>query len=538
MSRLNQVMNQTEKAEKKKWKKNKKKDNILPVYDMKGQNITPEKKRRNKRIAILLLTISGIGAVIYFPGMFMKDTVTTTATTTAVETDTTAIRKSNSALRNHPSEDFDGDGLTNSEETTLGTDPWNIDSDNDGASDYYETKVASTDPLSADNTLIDTQTKNDKAKGKSMGSPYKVGNVILWADNYTAKAYGTVVETTSGYHFCNFDGYAQFPSGKYAYRVKNGVRSLLSYREDENAWKISSGDFVEVYDEPLEEIVEFDLFSKAVYANSSTVTDFFATILPSKGFITAQKKMKIDVEPSSDKNVTTTIVKPTFDSNDEYRFTVNNNTLNDLQYVRKSIEEEKTCIAVSLYNSEKGEYLAIIYGYTADGDLLLADMDTLEPIGTLAITESARKLLDENGDIVSISYYGFYGFGFSSSNGDRISFFASSSSESGSNLKKSQYSEDSNSPKSTEEEEETDESSDAIETLKDSSEKSTEDSKESSDTSSEEKTTEETTDESSSDSKNSEDKTGDSAKTDQSQNNTEKNTQNTQNTQDGQNKSE
>lgn len=427
MNRLNQIMNQTEKAENKKKKQKSKKESTLPVYDMKGQNITPEKKKRDKRIAILILTLTGIIVFLYFPGMFIKSTEQSKNSDAPVQTDTSAIRKTNSALRNNPSEDYDGDGLTNSEETTLGTDPWHIDTDGDGASDYYEAKISNTDPLTPDSTLLDVQTKNDKAKGKKVGSPYKIGNVILWADDYDSKAYGTVVETTTGYHFCNFNGYAQFPSGKYVYRVKNGVRSLLSYRKDENAWKVSAGDLVEVYDEPLEEIVEFTFFTKPVYAEANTATELLAKMLPDKGFITAEKKMKIDVEPDTNKATVTDIVKPVFDSNDDYRYTVNNNTLNDLQFVRKSIEDDKSCIAVSLYNQEKGEYLAVIYGYTHSGDLLLADMNTLKPIGTLKITESARKMLDENGDIVSVSYFEFNGFGFSSNNGDRISFFASSS---------------------------------------------------------------------------------------------------------------
>ena len=225
-------MNQTEKAENKKKKQKSKKESTLPVYDMKGQNITPEKKKRDKRIAILILTLTGIIVFLYFPGMFIKSTEQSKNSDAPVQTDTSAIRKTNSALRNNPSEDYDGDGLTNSEETTLGTDPWHIDTDGDGASDYYEAKISNTDPLTPDSTLLDVQTKNDKAKGKKVGSPYKIGNVILWADDYDSKAYGTVVETTTGYHFCNFNGYAQFPSGKYVYRVKNGVRSLLSYRKD------------------------------------------------------------------------------------------------------------------------------------------------------------------------------------------------------------------------------------------------------------------------------------------------------------------
>ena len=47
-------------------------------------------------------------------------------------------------------EDFDGDGLTNSEEYTCKTDPWNEDSDNDGLKDGEEVNTYFTDPLKKD----------------------------------------------------------------------------------------------------------------------------------------------------------------------------------------------------------------------------------------------------------------------------------------------------------------------------------------------------------------------------------------------------
>ena len=46
--------------------------------------------------------------------------------------------------------DDDGDGLTNSEEAALGTDPDNPDTDGDGLSDYLEVRVFGTDPLNPD----------------------------------------------------------------------------------------------------------------------------------------------------------------------------------------------------------------------------------------------------------------------------------------------------------------------------------------------------------------------------------------------------
>ena len=421
MSRLNKVLQQNNVTEHKK-KKAKQKKTVMPVYDMTGKTITPEKKRRENRIAVAVIVVTVLLSFLYLPGLFIEDNKEIVNTNAAVKIDSTAIRKSNTALRNNAEEDFDGDGLTNAEESTYGTDPWQIDTDNDGLTDYCEIKITKTAPDSVDDNLVDAQTKLDKANEKNVGSPYKIGNVILWAEDYSSKSFGSVVETSSGaYHFCYFNGYAQFPesAGKYAYRIKDGVRTALPYREAENAWKITSGDIVEIYEKPLEKVVEFQFFKYPVYAPSNVVTDILAKILPDNGFITATSKMKMDIEPD--------IKKPAYNSSDDYRFTINSNTLNDLLFVRESIAEDNSCIAMSLFNEDDGEYLGIIYGYTAEGDLLIADMDTLKPVGTLKISESARKMMNDTGEIVSVSYFDFEGFGFSSQNGDRISFFAASS---------------------------------------------------------------------------------------------------------------
>lgn len=429
MSRLNKVLQQNNVTEHKK-KKAKQKKTVMPVYDMTGKTITPEKKRRENRIAVAVIVVTVLLSFLYLPGLFIEDNKEIVNTNAAVKIDSTAIRKSNTALRNNAEEDFDGDGLTNAEESTYGTDPWQIDTDNDGLTDYCEIKITKTAPDSVDDNLVDAQTKLDKANEKNVGSPYKIGNVILWAEDYSSKSFGSVVETSSGaYHFCYFNGYAQFPesAGKYAYRIKDGVRTALPYRKAENAWKITSGDIVEIYEKPLEKVIEFQFFKYPVYAPSNVVTDILAKILPDNGFITATSKMKMDIEPDTNKNVITDIKKPAYNSSDDYRFTINSNTLNDLLFVRESIAEDNSCIAMSLFNKDDGEYLGIIYGYTAEGDLLIADMDTLKPVGTLKISESARKMMNETGEIVSVSYFDFEGFGFSSQNGDRISFFAASS---------------------------------------------------------------------------------------------------------------
>jgi Bacterial TSP3 repeat len=48
------------------------------------------------------------------------------------------------------SDDKDGDGLTDSEELKLGTNPQKIDTDNDGLTDHFEVNVLKTDPKRAD----------------------------------------------------------------------------------------------------------------------------------------------------------------------------------------------------------------------------------------------------------------------------------------------------------------------------------------------------------------------------------------------------
>lgn len=57
-------------------------------------------------------------------------------------------------------EDLDMDGLSNSEEESLGTNPYKIDSDNDGLSDREEVMVYNTDPMNPDSdadTYLDGQ---------------------------------------------------------------------------------------------------------------------------------------------------------------------------------------------------------------------------------------------------------------------------------------------------------------------------------------------------------------------------------------------
>lgn len=64
----------------------------------------------------------------------------------------------------------------------------------------------------------------------------------------------------------------------------------------------------------------------------------------------------------------------------------------------------------------------MIYGYTSQGDLLAADPETGEELGTIRIEERASRLYDKEGKIMQYEWFLFDGLGFSSNNKDRISF--------------------------------------------------------------------------------------------------------------------
>ncbi len=79
---------------------------------------------------------------------------TTITNLARIQSDTTLQRDSNLVLVDVGNDDPDGDGLTNSQEAALGTDPNDADTDDDGIDDYQETVAGAdgfiTDPLNPD----------------------------------------------------------------------------------------------------------------------------------------------------------------------------------------------------------------------------------------------------------------------------------------------------------------------------------------------------------------------------------------------------
>ena len=126
--------------------------------------------------------------------------------------------------------------------------------------------------------------------------------------------------------------------------------------------------------------------------------NYYLRLLPSKGgLINCYRAAVIDTQPKTKGDITATLRSPLIDRTDSSRLGINTNSLKDLSWLRKQIEANE-CVAVSLYSSNVGEAIGIVYGYTKEGDLLVAD-ENLNPVGTLKITECAMNMMDKDGNI-------------------------------------------------------------------------------------------------------------------------------------------
>ncbi len=101
----------------------------------------------------VILLIVGIGAVVYLTRRSVPANANTQKTTQSPTTN--ASTPVNSAVVNTPvlqsgPKDSDSDGLSDTEEAQLGTNPNVADTDHDGLSDYDEVKIYHTNPLKPD----------------------------------------------------------------------------------------------------------------------------------------------------------------------------------------------------------------------------------------------------------------------------------------------------------------------------------------------------------------------------------------------------
>lgn len=387
--------------------------------------LNQEKRKRKKIPRWVRNFIAGViiaGAVLYAPPLFMRPASTEPAI--QLGTDTAAIREANEYLKDHPDDDFDGDGLSNAQELQAGSDPYRVDTDGDGIMDFSELSLTDTSPVIYNDTLLEITMQQMKEAGKSVRSPFKINNVVLWPDNLESRAHGAVVKTLAGYRFCNFQGWAQFPEGCYVYAVEDGIHKELRRNSEGAVYipKAETGIVVEVYERPLEMIYQFSCCGHPLYISNVVCGEILRFLLPVKGpaLFACSKMATSDLDPDTSLGRETSI-NTVSTQMDDSRFGRNHVLLTDLAQVRKSIEEKRP-VLTSLFSPTRGEAVVLIYGYTSQGDLLAADPETGEELGTIRIEERASRLYDKEGKIMQYEWFLFDGLGFSSNNKDRISF--------------------------------------------------------------------------------------------------------------------
>ena len=145
-----------------------------------------------------------------------------------------------------------------------------------------------------------------------------------------------------------------------------------------------------------------------------------AVILPDAGGLLNCKKEFIPPE-NIDVQKTVPLIVPEWDSKDNTRYGDNHNRLEDLAAVYHILDEGKS-VLTALNSPDAGELVVLVYGYTALGDLLLADSSTKTPVGVLRIKPECARRMDAEGNIDQMEWYTFSGCGFDSSHNDRIYF--------------------------------------------------------------------------------------------------------------------
>lgn len=362
------------------------------------------------------------GMVLYLPPILFR--AEEKETQIILETDIAAVLEANEYLKDNPDMDFDGDGLVNADEERGGSDPYRVDSDGDGIMDSAELALTDTNPTLYNGTLTEIVRQKMEETQKTVSSPFKVGNVVMWPDDIESRSYGAVVKTLAGYRFCNFQGWAQFPEGEYAYRTDEGVHRELKKNKDGCVYIPGPDTTVEVYEQPLEMVYQFSFLGMESYFTNEAGGTILCAFLPESGsaLLSCRKLAREDLDPDTGRGKETEIKKIQIEP-DETRFGRNQILLEDLSQVRASIEDGEP-VLTSLFSPENGEAIVEIYGYTAKGDLLAADPDSKEKLGIIQIEERASRLYDQDGNIVQYEWFVFRGLGFESANKDRISFFS------------------------------------------------------------------------------------------------------------------
>lgn len=375
------------------------------------------KQKRRKIIVISILVFMFLG-FIYIPQFFIADELKDEPI--SVKLDSDSLRMVTQYAKDNPSLDFDKDGIVNSIESDKKINIFNWDCDGDYVLDGVEASFG-TNPLINDTTVKTYINEQLGASGQDYKTPFSDNGCILWASDLDSRVYGSITKTFNGnYRVSNFKGYIKFPDCKQAYKYENGIHSKLKYNKENDCYYVD-GDYEIVAGEELKMTNVLTLFNKTYYISDNIISNALSFILPDKGFITSKMLAKIDTDPADASSHIIADIQIESLKKEDKRFGKNDIDLSDLTKV-KEIIDEGTPIYVSLLNPTKGEFIAVVYGYTENGNLLICDAKDKKYIDTLVVKECSGNYLNKDGSFVKREWYEFSGLGFNSKDGDRISF--------------------------------------------------------------------------------------------------------------------
>jgi len=391
--------------------------NTTPTFiDIKRK--ADKSKRENKKkvyiiISAVIIFISLLITSIYIPQLFIKDIKVENSLITTPDKEAISLRET--YLLEHPNEDFDGDGAVNAKEINNGSNPYKFDSDNDGVSDELD---------STPNEFSKEIAESLALEGIAPKSPYEMNGLIMWADNEDSLIKGGAILLTNGnYRITDFKGWIAFPSGKYAYSVKNGTHNPLKHKEKENAWYVNGDSEIQITESEPEYIHKFSIFNSSIYLNDNNFSDLISNILPDKGWITS-KKIWLDDTFIKNNDITFSTNFNTPSSFDLSRFSHADYKLSNLTMVYNTIAGGDSVYA-SIIDNEQGESIVRIIGFDKTGNLVTENLDATNA-NYIYIYPTAGKTLTKDNAVVTREWFEFEGCGYSSYNGSTISFFASS----------------------------------------------------------------------------------------------------------------
>jgi len=393
--------------------------NSVPTFDKKGNVIGKKSTKTIVAFSVIsvftILILSCVG-LVYLPQFFMEEYDEPDA---LIMPNHNVISVRADYIKENPTEDFDGDGLTNEDEIALGSNIYDIDTDKDGLTDDFDSK-----PIEYTDDIYYAMT----AQGLTTNSAYTMNGVIMWADDKSSFAHGGVMKSIDGgYYFSDFKGWAKFPDEGDAYLYENGTHTKLEYKEDEKAWYIPGDSYIVISEKEPEYIFLFSFFGKTKYLKGN-FGKFINFILPQKGFITCQEMWLDDTFIDTSNRVIAKNKNVEFDEKHLERFSSNDTELKELMNVYRCLAEGDSLL-VSLFDDVNGETVLLIYGYNQSGHLLVSTLDDNNK-GVIAITPRCTKQLSKGKIIIQREWFDFDGCGYSSKSGDTICFFAASTKDS------------------------------------------------------------------------------------------------------------